>query len=347
MTEDKGRPLPKAEPAVLDVLSVRAGSPFYIDRDVDLLFLESLMSEHGVASIRAPRQMGKSSMLATTRKRLHDAGLKSVFLDLRILENEPFSEVRDAMLGLATLIVDQANLDLDPESFFTGKGFPTSKLQRFLASAFGGQPQRTVLLFEDVDCLFKKPYRDGLFGGLRTIIDQKPNDPGIANIGFGFAHAQDPSAWIGDMNQSPFNVAQSYSLREFNGEALRQLNALHGGTLAPPQLAELKLLLGGHPFMTRTAFYRLAHDRMRFDDIVAAAPTDDGFFADHLRTRLMAILDLKLGSAFKAILDVGKCSSIKEFEALKALGLVSGESHRQARARYGIYETYFKRRLDG
>lgn len=351
-TEDVGRPLPKAEPAVMDKVGMKAGSPFYIEREVDQFFIDCLKLDHGVASIRAPRQMGKSSLLARTRQQLHEAGLKSVFLDLKILEHEPFADVRAAMLGLAMLIADQAELDLDPESFFTGRGFPATKLQRFLAAAFGGLPQRTVLLFDDVDALFKKPYRDGLFGGLRTIIDQKPNDPGIANIGFGFAHAQDPSSWIGDLNQSPFNVADSYTLKEFDLVRLQQLNDRHQRLLSLEQLDQLQLLLGGHPFMTRTAFYHLApkekKDPVPFETLVAAAPQDDGFFGDHLRGQLMRLLELKLDKAFKKILDAHKCDQVKEFEALKALGLVTGPNHKEATPRYGIYETYFKkRRLDG
>jgi hypothetical protein len=345
-TEAKGRPLPKAEP-VLDVIGMRAGSPFYVEREADGQFISSLAYDHGVATICAPKQMGKSSLLAFTRKRLEEKGVKSVFLDLKMLATEPYADAREALLGLALLIADGAKLELDPETFFAKKGFPASKLQQFLSKAFGAEPSRTVLLFDDVDSLFQKPYRDGLFGGLRTVIDQKPNDPGIAKIGFGFAHAHDPESWIKDRNQSPFNVAKPYPLPEFSSANLRWLNEAHGKVLSEAELESLTQLLGGHPYLTRMAFYRLAQREVTLADLFREAATDEGLFGDHLRSRLMQILRLNLATAFKKILDAGRCDDIMQFQALQALGLARGESHKKAQARYGIYESYFKGRLDG
>lgn len=344
-TEEKGRPLPKAEP-ILDVIAVAPGSRFYVERAVDRQFFDSLAFGHGVATIQAPRQMGKSSLLARIRLRLHEQGLKSVFLDLKTLASVRFRDDSEAMQGLATFIADQANLDLDPETFFARKGFPGSKLQKFLSRAFGESPERTVLLFDEVDRLFDKPYRDGLFGGLRMVIDQKPFDRGIAKIGFGFAHSHDPAAWIKDRNQSPFNVAQPYPLREFDRPQMEWLNQVHGAVLTTAELDELLGLLGGHPFLTRLAFYRLAQRELTLAELVRQAATDDGLFGDHLRSRLMLLRDMKLDRAFKKILDARRCDDIVQFQALQALGLVHGESHKDAQARYGLYQAYFQRRLD-
>ena len=344
-TEKQGCPLPKAEP-VMDVIALAANSPFYIERDVDRDFYGCLVWDNGVATLHAPRQMGKSSLFNRVRARAEGENRRTVFLDLKLLATGPIQDDREAFLNLAYLIADQLNAPQDPDSFFTGRGFPAVKFQRFLEQVVGILPQRPILLFDDIDAVFDKPYRDPLFGGLRYVIDQKPQSPPLQNIGFGFAHSHDPAYWITDRHQSPFNVARTFTVPEFDSRQLDHLHSKHSYCVPAADFASLTALLGGHPYLTRLALYCLASGEKTYAQLAQEAVTDQGVFGDHLRSRLLSLAQSGLAKPLKQILDTGRCGDIMQFQALLAMGLVRGTSHTQAQARFGLYHDYFQPRLD-
>jgi hypothetical protein len=345
-TEGVGRPLPKAEP-VLDVIGMSADNPFYIEREVDRFFYDSLRWDNGVATLHAARQMGKSSLIARVRSRLEREGMKSAFLDLKLLANESLNSAPEALEGLAGLISDQLDIQTDPASFFSGRGFVGQKWQKFLVKAVAPVAERVVLLFDDIDSLFGVPYRDAFFGCIRAVIDQKAQVPELQKIAFGFAHSHDPGLWIKMAHQSPFNVAKVLPLLEFSREQFNALHERHGSCLKNPKDAQkLFQMLGGHPYLTRVALYRLARKELTLAELEAEAATDEGLFGDHLRARLISVINANLAKPFKSILDSGKCGDIMQFQALLAMGLVRGESHKKAAARFGLYLDYFQPRLD-
>jgi len=344
-TETQGRPLPKAEP-VMDVRALAVGNPFYIERDVDRDFYAWVAHGNGVATVHAPSQMGKRSLFNYVRARATSEKCNTVFLDLKLLAAEPIGDAREAFLNLAYPIADELKIPQNPDSFFTGRGFPAVKFQRFLEQAVGNLTQRTILLFDDIDAVFEKPYRDGLIAGLRYVIDQKPQSPPLRNIGFGFAHSHDPAYWIKDSHQSPFNVARTFTLREFNARELGELHARHNNCVPAADFTALNALLGGHPYLTKLALYYIASGEKTYAQIAREAATDDGIFGDHLRTRLLSVVQAGLAKPFKQILDTGRCADIMQFQALLAMGLVKGTAHTQAQARFGLYRDYFQPRLN-
>ena len=83
-------------------------------------------------------------------------------------------------------------------------------------------------------------------------------------------------------------------LQDFTIAQIASLNARHGcGPLfgKPGGLRGCTLLLGGHPYLTRTAFHRLAQQSVDLDQSERDAPREDGPFGAHLR-RLLFCLDL-------------------------------------------------------
>ena len=213
-------------------------------------------------------------------------------------------------------------------------------------SAVGPTGRVVVLLFDDIDSVFEKPYRNGLFGGLRTIIDQKAFSPAIRNVKFGFAHSHDPSHWIKDSNQSPFNVAKPFIVPEFEEKQIAWLNEQHGHCLSSTEVTELFQLLGGHPYLSRVALYYLARREITVAKLKVEAATDQGLFGDHLRSRLLSVFQAGLHTPLKEILDAGRCARELDFQSLLAMGLINGANHSNASARFGLYREYFQGKLD-
>src|SRR5262245_47746911 len=93
--------------------------------------------------------------------------------------------------------------------------------------------------------------------------------------------------------QSPFNVGAVLDLQPFDSADLTQLNVSHGDILDEAELARLLELLGGHPFLTRKAFYEVSmpDSRTTPGQLFARAADADGPFRDHLRRFLFILLE--------------------------------------------------------
>jgi hypothetical protein len=65
-------------------------SRFYVEREGDAL-CQTYIAEQGVTiTIKAPRQLGKSSLLVRTTERAAAAGKTVAFLDFQLLDCETF-----------------------------------------------------------------------------------------------------------------------------------------------------------------------------------------------------------------------------------------------------------------
>lgn len=97
----------------------------------------------------------------------------------------------------------------------------------------------------------------------------------------------EPYLLIDDAHRSPFNVRPPLELQPFTREECQQLNRGYQHLLSDAQVAALRELVGGHPFLTRVAYYRLMGPGARsFSQLLDEAPAEHGPFGDHLRALL-------------------------------------------------------------
>ena len=65
---------------------------------------------------------------------------------------------------------------------------------------------------------------------------------------------------------------------------------MHGFPLSLSECKELLVLLGGHPFLTREAFYKIAGpSSLSFRHLLESSSNEDGPFGDHLRALFLNI----------------------------------------------------------
>ncbi len=337
-------PLPEADPRLTGVVPL--DSEFYIRREADDRLDRLLDDQHAhMVIIRGARQSGKSSLLTRARARSKQAGSPNCYLDFQMIDDDRFESLDRLLRYLAAKLAREFGTALKPGDVWDDDLGAKESLTLFLEDAIlpaDGQPQLTVCL-DEADKVFHYPYRKSFFAMLRAWHEKtRRGEPGWVSTNIVFTYSTDPSRWIDNPNQSPFNVATKLDLPDFSEEAVGQLAELHPN---PPEARRLVDLLGGQPFLTRTALYLIAHEGWSWRRLDHEGASLDGPFAPHLRY-LQSIVESResLKQALRQCL-AGRCDSEADFQILCAAGIIKGDSRAEVSTRCELYQRYFERHL--
>jgi hypothetical protein len=343
------RPMPAANPrAVLELPEqvLEAASPFYIERDGDRVLAAEQTQPGYTLTIQAPRQTGKSSMLGRVLERGVQAGKKAAFIDFQGFEDAVLNDPAQLYYQFAFSIEDALQLEPQLDKYWGVPLGATQKCGRFMerrilpACGDGG----LLLLLDDADELLASAASMDFFGMLRSWHSSRARPGPWKNFALAMAISTEPALLIADLTQSPFNVGTPVKLSDFELADTEKINQSHGAQLNRPQLETLYQLLGGHPYLTRKAFYLIGTGRSSFDALIAEACSETGPFGDHLRALLTRlILKADLGSAIRSALSGDRLDG-RARERLIAGGLFVEQGGRLA-ARNQLYDRYLRRAL--
>lgn len=351
-TEGAGLAAPSRKRPVLETGAMPPDSPYYIERLAERKIHELLENPGETVTIKGHRQSGKSSLLARLHARAVEAGRACCILDFQGLDAGMLKTSKELFPALAQNIADGLDLDVDPSASWSPRRGVKQNLRIFLEKQVLGPLDRPVLLlFDEADLTFPYPeVREELFSTLRfwhNLRAIKLNLRTWKRVGLVVAHSTEPSLWIKDLKQSPFNVAHEFVLDDFDKEEIAVLDVKYGGKLrGDADGAALVDLLGGHPHLVRLALYTMATKPCSFVELEKEAVDDGGPFTSHLG-HLLNILydDDSLLRAVRKILNYGKCDDEMIYQRLWSVGLIRGETRRKVWLRYKIYDRYFRKKL--
>lgn len=346
--EWKGAPLPAADPRiVLETGTIRLDSPFYVRRREDDVVERCLKQAGSTIVIKGPRQSGKSSLLARAHASSKLAGRRSVYLDFQTFDEPQLASLGATLQTLARRIARALKTTIQPKDVWDSDllGEKGSFAEFLVTAVLAGPP--VVLLLDEVDRLFDRPYRGDFFAAVRGWHNNRATEEAWENLHLVLGHATDPALWIENLNESPFNVGDRLRLEGFTREQVADLNARHGSPLrSADEIAGLMELVGGHPYLLRQALYVLATERWPLVRLREEAAKDNGPFGDHLRRHLWALhQNERLRNVVAGIARGAGCEDETLFQRLLAAGLVRGETRAEARLRCDLYQQYFSRHL--
>jgi hypothetical protein len=200
---------------------------------------------------------------------------------------------------------------------------------------------------DEVESIFETSFRTDFFSMLRSWHNAR-SQPGTPwkQLDLALVTSTEPYQLIADLNQSPFNVGEVIELVDFVAAQVHNLNLKHGSPFNTGEEVRLLQLLGGHPYLTRVALYRVASGSLSINDLFANASADRGPFGDHLRYHLFRLHDqTELVQAFRQILRAQTPPDDKLFFRLRGAGLVKREG-KVVVARCQLYADYFKEHLN-
>jgi hypothetical protein len=348
-----GAPLPAADPRLatrveLDTGTIKLDSPFYIKRQADAELLDQIRKTGSTTIVKAPRQMGKSSLLARAHAEAKQLQMRSWYFDFQFIDKNHLASLDTLFRYLAHMICREFKTTLKPgecwDAFLGAKDNLTDFIRNALLEDAGAQ---VLILLDEVDRLFDCSFRDDFFAAIRGWHNLRATVACWNKLNLVIAHSTEPYLWIQDINQSPFNVGITVPLQDFALSQVRESNVKHGTPLKTDnEIKELANLTGGQPYLVRLALYTMKKNNCGITQLKKVAPDDRGPFGDHLRRfawRLQAEKELKKG--LQQILDKGACANEEHFLRLRAGGLVKGETRHDAHMRCQLYDDYFRKHL--
>jgi tetratricopeptide (TPR) repeat protein len=246
-----------ADPKISDFFvaggTLRPDAPSYVKRPADdELF--NLAQAGTFCYILTARQMGKSSLMTRTDRRLSEAGVRTATIDLTSIGTVTI----DAWyLGLLTELTRQLGLATDPEAWWQERaalGQPqrfTNFLRDVVLTEIKGQ---VVIFIDEIDSTLNLDFADDFFAAIRFTYNARAADAAYTRLTFVLLGVATPSDLIKDASRTPFNVGQAIDLREFtwaDAQPLRQ-----GLTHRYPDQGEVILQrifywTNGHPYLTQ------------------------------------------------------------------------------------------------
>jgi cell division protein FtsB len=251
--------------------TMHTNAPSYVTRLADEELYKNLKEGH-FCYVLTSRQMGKSSLMIRTRKKLQKDGYATVVLDLTSLgQNLSVEQWYD---GLLVQIGEQLNLENELDDFWV-KNSRLSCLQRWLNAIreiiLPKQHSNLVIFIDEIDCVISLPFStDEFFAGIRQLYNERSENLELLKLDFCLLGVVTPSDLISDPRTTPFNIGKRIELDDFTlKDTLPLIRGLNCNEILGEKIMQRVLYwTGGHPYLTQKLCRSIADYHTKSEDSV-------------------------------------------------------------------------------
>ena len=246
------------------------GNRSYIKRAADDELFEALDSGE-FCSVLAPRQIGKSSLLAQTVERVRAAGFH--FATANLQAGADVKSEKEWYEGIIRQLAETGALNPDFTVPFEWdswldcqRGSYPDRFIAFLREAFlDASSQRWVVAIDEIDATLNHPFSASFFAAIRLCHDFRPGQPVFRRLSFVLLGVATPSELIQHRTRTPFNIGRRIEMTDFTRT---EAGALAAGLPLPPALQDRTLdrvfhWTDGQPFLTQVVCDELARSWRR------------------------------------------------------------------------------------
>ena len=329
--------------------NVALDSAFYVAHPpIESDCYQEIVKPGALIRVKAPRQMGKTSLMARILDCGTEQGYQAVPVYFQQADGDFFANLDQFLQWFCASITYELNLPDQVDAYWRGvlgsKNKCTNYFQRYLLSAINNP---LVLGLDEVDLIFQYPaIATDFFALLRTWHERAKNEEIWKKLRLVIVHSKEVYIPL-NINQSPFNVGLPIELPEFNKSQVQELVGRHRLKWTSKQVQKLLAMVGGHPYLVRMAIYRIARREMTLEQLLQIAPTEGGFYSDHLRRHLLNLEEnQELLTAMKRVIAENTPVRIDTREAfkLRSMGLVKMKGN-DVLPLCDLYRQYFCDRL--
>ena len=336
---------------------VPANSPFYIPRPpLEEQISTEIMQPGCLLRIKAPRKMGKSSLLHRMIANVKQQGYHIVYLDFLEADEEVFASLDKFLRWFCAIVSKQLNLLPSLDDFWDADmGSKVSckiYFEAYLLQYIDDHP--VVLALNEVNRIFEHPnIAQDFLPMLRCWHEQSKQDEIWQKLRIVVVHATEIYIPL-NINQSPFNVGVTVTLPPFTLKQVQTLALYYGLDWAAKEeeenvklLTSLQTMVGGHPYLVNLALYHLRQGKIALEELLQTASTPAGIYSQHLRELLTLLQqEPQLMSAMQQVVAVDERVELDAIAAykLESMGLVQLEGN-QARVSCELYRLYFYQQL--
>ncbi len=324
-------------------------SRFYVERPpIEAECYEAITKPGALIRVKAPRQMGKTSLMTRILHYAAQEGCRSVPLYFQQADGDVFSKLDKFLEWFCASVAWELNLEDKLAAYWQGvlgsKNKCTNYFQRYLLPEI---EHPLVLGLDEVDLLFQYPQiATDFFGLLRAWHERAKNEAIWQRLRLIIVHSKEVYIPL-NINQSPFNVGLPTELMELTSAQVADLVSRHHLEWDAEQVEALMAMVGGHPYLIRVALYQIARHKMTLEELLHVAPTEAGLYGDHLRRHLLNLeADQELVDSICQVIGAEQAVRIDAGQAfkLRSMGLVKVQGN-DVLPLCGLYRQYFRDRL--
>lgn len=344
-------PTPVAEPELREPGgAVPPQSSWYVERTpIEADCFAEILQPGALIRIKAPRQMGKTSLMARVLNHAKDEGYHAIPLSFQRTDNNLFENLDLFLRWFCEQVGRRLGKLNQLEDYWQGSGSKDKFIAYFEECLLEEIEQPLVLGLDEVDRVFPhQEVADNFFALLRSCYDSARYGDVTSErwekLRLVVVHSTEVYVPL-DIHQSPFNVGKNVKLPEFSPQQVQDLAGRYG--LTNNNFASLQELIGGHPYLVRKAFYHLRRQDLDVSELIATASTEVGIYEDHLQRHLLIIKQYKeLASALREVVNKNRPVELDSQAAFKldSMGLVQRLENGFI-PRCDLYRYYFKDRI--
>lgn len=325
-------------------------SPLYIYRPpIEELAYTEISQPGCVIRIKAPRKMGKSSLLNRIVAHSRVLGYKTVTLDFQEADETIFASLDKFLRWFCVNVSRQLNLNPRLDEFWDeDMGSKVNCKIYFEGYLLEQINSPLVLALNELHQIFEhSSIAQEFLPMLRFWHEQARAVETWQKLRLVVVHATEISIPL-KLNQSPFNVGLSIKLTQFTSSQVQELARRYGlDWTDESEMQKLMAMVGGHPYLVNVALYHLCRGNMTLEELLQAAPTPAGMYSGHLRSHLTLLReDTQLVSAMQQVVNADESVQLEAIAAykLESMGLVELDGN-QAKPSCELYRLYFRNQL--
>ena len=329
-------------------------SPFYVERPpIELLCYQTIVQPGALIRIKAPKQMGKTSLMLRVLDQAIAQNFKTVTLSLQLADADVFTSLNRFLQWFCAVVTRSLELPNQLNDYWDevfGSNYNcTDYFESYLLAEINSP---IVLALDEVDVVFNYPkIATDFFGMLRTWY-QKAKSPERSSqvwqkLRLVIVHSTEVYIPL-NINQSPFNVGLSIELLEFTPPQVNNLAQRYQLDWGTEEVERLMNLIGGNPYLVQMALHQISVQDITLEKLLETATGENSIYTDYLRRQLWNLQQYpELVTALTQVVMSPTPVRLDPIQAFKlqSMGLVQVQN-RQVVPSCELYRQYFSDRLN-
>ncbi|RCJ17742.1 diguanylate cyclase [Nostoc sp. ATCC 43529] len=328
---------------------VSLNSRFYISRPpIEELAYTEIAQPGSVICIKAPKKMGKSSLVLRLLARAKKQNFRTVSLDFQQADKTVFANLDKFLRWFCANVSRELQLEPKLNDYWDeqmgSKVSCSIYFQNYLLSAL---ETPLVLVLNEADWVFDyQEIAPEFLSLVRSWHEQAKALEIWQKLRLVLVYSTEIIVPI-KLTQSPFNIGLPIKLALFTKEQVQDLAQRHGLDWTDGKDADsLMAMLGGHPYLVRLALYHLVGKgglQGNLKQLLQQAPTESGIYHEYLRQYILALREEPdLAAAFYQVINVKNHVKLEPALAykLQGMGLINLEGDR-CTPTCELYRLYF------
>ncbi|MDB9527524.1 AAA-like domain-containing protein [Oscillatoria sp. CS-180] len=333
---------------------VPLNSSLYIQRlPLETIAFHELEQPGCLLKIKAPRRMGKSSLLNRLLAHSSTRGHRTVKLNLQEVDEACFASLDKFLRWFCANLSGQLGLPSQVDALWDDDMGSKVNCKLYIERCvLANLTAPLVLGIDELNRIFEyAAIANDFLPMVRVWYEQSKDDSLWQKLRLVLVHGTDFYVPL-KINQSPFNVGLSIVLPSFTLAQLHELAHQYGLTSltqgqGPWHLKALHHLTNGHPYLASLVFYALQQPQTSLAEILETAATPIGIYRQHLQRYLATLQsDPELADVYSKVVNAEEGVRLDAIAAyrLESFGLIRFENDLFKPA-CELYRLYFQNQL--